>query len=32
MSVEIDGVKGVGHVEMCWPKSYPEYVAKMSTT
>lgn len=24
MSVEIEGVKGVGHVEMCWP---PEYLA-----
>lgn len=25
MAVEIDGVPGVGHVEMCWPKSYLEY-------
>src|ERR1700682_5654065 len=32
MSVEIDGVKGVGHVEMCWPKSYLDYMAKTGAT
>lgn len=30
MTVEIDGVKGVGHVEMCWPKSYLDYIGKSS--
>jgi hypothetical protein len=32
MSVEIDGVKGVGHVEMCWPKPYLDYMAKTGAT
>ena len=26
MSIEIDGVKGVGHVEMCWPKAYLDFL------
>ena len=26
MTVEIDGAPGVGHVEMCWPANYLEYV------
>jgi hypothetical protein len=32
MSVEIDGVKGVGHVEMCWPQSYLAYMSKTGAT
>ncbi|HEX5804892.1 MAG TPA: hypothetical protein VFY31_00930 [Macromonas sp.] len=30
MSVEIDGVAGVGHVEMCWPKSYLDHLRQTS--
>jgi hypothetical protein len=26
MAVQINGVQGVGHVEMCWPEPYLEYV------
>jgi hypothetical protein len=26
MLVEIDGRPGVGHVEMCWPKAYLDYI------
>ena len=26
MAVDIDGVSGVGHVEMCWPKAYLDYL------
>lgn len=26
MAVTIDGVSGVGHVEMCWPPAYLEYI------
>ena len=26
MAVQINGVQGVGHVEMCWPKVYLDYV------
>jgi hypothetical protein len=28
MSVEIDGTPGVGHVEMCWPKAYVDYLVR----
>lgn len=28
MSIEIDGVKGVGHVEMSWPKFYIDYLSE----
>ena len=30
MVVEIDGVKGVGHVEMCWPKAYLDYLTPLA--
>jgi len=29
MSVEIDGVSGVGHVEMCWPNAYLDYLTPL---
>lgn len=32
MTVEIDGVKGVGHVEMFWPKAYLDYMAQKAAT
>jgi hypothetical protein len=32
MAVEIDGVKGVGHVEMCWPKPYIDYITRSDKT
>lgn len=28
MAVQIDGVAGVGHVEMCWPRAYLDYLEK----
>lgn len=28
MTVEIDGVKGIGHVEMSWPRAYLEHIAQ----
>ena len=28
MTIDIDGVEGIGHVEMDWPKSYLDYVAE----
>lgn len=30
MSIEIDGVAGVGHVEMCWPKAYLDHLRESS--